>query len=136
MIRGMSDHPRFGPAGVPLAFKELNRPVFEVPKYLRDEGLCAFEYQAIRWGTKPQINKEIVEKLGSNAREHEVWLTVHGSYFLNFCGKPVTIEASKNHLIACATAANWMGAQLIVFHLGYYMKQSPKEAMELCVSVK
>jgi deoxyribonuclease-4 len=129
----MADRPRFGPAGVPLAFKELNRPVFEVPKYLRDEGLDAFEYQAVRWGTKPQMNKEIAEKLGVNAREHDVWLTVHGSYFLNFCGKPETIEASKNRLIACATAANWMGAQLVVFHPGYYMKRSPKEAMELCV---
>jgi len=133
VIRRMADRPRFGPAGVPLAFKELNRPVFEVPKYLRDEGLDAFEYQAVHWGTKPQMNKEIAKKLGVNAREHDVWLTVHGSYFLNFCGKPETIEASKNRLIACATAANWMGAQLIVFHPGYYMKQSPKEAMELCV---
>ena len=53
----MADRPRFGPAGVPLAFKELNRPVFEVPKYLRDEGLDAFEYQAVHWGTKPQMNK-------------------------------------------------------------------------------
>lgn len=84
----MADRPRFGPAGVPLAFKALNRPVFEVPKYLRDEGLDAFEYQAVRWGTKPQMNKEIAEKLGVKAREHDVWLTVHGSYFLNFCGKP------------------------------------------------
>ncbi len=129
----MVDRPRFGPAGVPLAFKELNRSVFEFPKYLRDEGLDAFEYQAVRWGTKPQMKKEIAEKLGVNAREHDVWLTVHGSYFLNFCGKIETIEASKNRLIACATAANWMDAHLVVFHPGFYVKQLPKDAMELCV---
>jgi deoxyribonuclease-4 len=129
----MADRPRFGPAGVPLAFRELNRPVFEFPKYLRDEGLDAFEYQAVRWGTKPQMNREIAEKLGAKAREHDVWLTVHSSYFVNFCGKIETIEASKNRLIACTTAANWMDAHLVVFHPGFYVNQSPKEAVELCV---
>jgi hypothetical protein len=43
----MADHPRFGPAGIPLAFDVLKRPVEDVPEYLRNEGL-AFEYQAVR----------------------------------------------------------------------------------------
>ncbi|NIR86786.1 TIM barrel protein [Candidatus Bathyarchaeota archaeon] len=129
----MADRPRFGPAGVPSAFKELKLPVDEFPKYLRDEELDAFEYQAVRWGAKPQMKRESAEKLGANAREHDVWLTVHGSYFINFCGKVETIEASKNRLIACATAADWMGAHLVVFHPGFYGKRSPKEALELCV---
>jgi len=103
----MADRPRFGPAGVPLAFKELNRPVFEFPKYLRDEGLDASEYQAVRWGTKPQMKKEIAEKLGVNAREHDVWLTVHGSYFLNFCGKIETIEARTDCLHVQQPPTGW-----------------------------
>lgn len=129
----MADRPRFGPAGVSPAFKELKLPVDEFPKYLRDEGLDAFEYQAVRWGAKPQMKREVAEKLGANAREHDVWLTVHGSYFINFCGNVETIEASKNRLIACATAADWMGAHLVVFHPGFYGKRPPKEALELCV---
>ena len=129
----MADRPRFGPAGVSPAFKELKLPVDEFPKYLRDEGLDAFEYQAVRWGAKPQMKREVAEKLGANAREHDVWLTVHGSYFINFCGNAETIEASKNRLIACATAADWMGAHLVGFHPGFYGKRPPKEALELCV---
>ncbi len=39
----MADPPRFGPAGVPSVFKALKDPVFEVPKYLQDERLDAFE---------------------------------------------------------------------------------------------
>jgi len=43
------------------------------------------------------------------------------------------IEASKNRLIACATAADWMGAHLVVFHPGFYGKKCPEEALELCI---
>lgn len=129
----MADRPRFGPAGVPSGFKMLKRPVFEVPKYLHDEGLDAFEYQAVRWGPKPQMKKDAAEKLGINAKQHDVWLTVHGSYFVNFCGDEETIMKSKERLLACARAADWMSAHVVVFHPGFYGKRSPQEALELCV---
>lgn len=129
----MADRPRFGPAGVPSAFRALKSPVSEVPKYLHDEGLDAFEYQAVRWGPKPQMKRDIAEKLGVNAKKNDVWLTVHGSYFINFCGDDETIEKSKKRLIACATAADWMGAHVVVFHPGFYGKKSPQEALERCV---
>jgi len=129
----MADRPRFGPAGVPPAFKDLKRPVFEFPRYLHDEGLNAFEYQAVRWGAKPQMKREDAEALGANAKKHDVWLSVHGSYFINLCGERETIEASKHRLIACATAANWMDAHVVVFHPGFYGKRTTREALELCV---
>ena len=129
----MADRPRFGPAGVPSGFKVLKRTVFEVPRYLHDEGLDAFEYQAVRWGPKPQMKKDAAEKLGINAKQHDVWLTVHGSYFVNFCGDEETIMKSKERLLACATAADWMDAHVVVFHPGFYGKRSPQDALELCV---
>jgi deoxyribonuclease-4 len=129
----MADRPRFGPAGIPSGFKALKDPVFEIPKYLQDEGLDAFEYQAVRWGPKPQMKKKIAEKLGINAKKHDVWLTIHGSYFVNLCGDETTIEKSKSRLIACARVADWMGAHLVVFHPGFYGKRPPEEALELCV---
>jgi len=106
----MADCPRFGPAGISLGFKALKHPVEDVPEYLHNERLNAFEYQSVRWGPKPQMKKENAEKLGITAKEHEVRLLVHGSYFVNFCGDPLTVEASKRRLISCITAADWMGA--------------------------
>ena len=129
----MADRPRFGPAGVPSGFKVLKNPVFEVPRYLHDEGLDAFEYQAVRWGPKPQMKKDAAEKLGINAKQHDVWLTVHGSYFVNFCGDEETIMKSKERLLACVRAADWMDAHVVVFHPGFYGKRSPQESLELCV---
>jgi len=129
----MADRLRFGPAGVPLAFRVMKATLADVPRLLTDKGLDAFEYQAVRWGAKPQIRKEKAEQLGLKAEEQDVWLSLHGSYFINFCGKREIIEASKNRLIACATAAEWMKAHVVVFHPGFYGKKQPKEAFKDCL---
>lgn len=129
----MADRPRFGPAGVPPGFKALKATLMDVPRLLREEGLDAFEYQAVRWGVKPQIKREDSEKFGLKAKENDVLLSLHASYFINFCGDKETIEASKARLVACATAAQWMQAQTVVFHPGFYGKKTPKEAFAGCL---
>ena len=128
----MADRPRFGPAGVPQAFRERKAALADVPRLLREEGLDAFEYQAVRWGAKPQIRRERAGELSVRAEENDVWLTLHGSYFINFCGKREVVEASKNRLIACATAAEWMKAHVVVFHPGFYGKRTPQEVLKDC----
>jgi len=129
----MADRPRFGPAGMPLGFKVLKQPVAEVPKYLRDEGLDSFEYQMVRWGPMPQIRQEMAEQLGKNAVENDVWLTAHGSYFVNLtASQKEVLEASKKRLLACVTGANWMNAHIVVFHPGSYAGRPPKEVYLTC----
>jgi len=128
----MADRPRFGPAGVPAAFREKKAVLADVPKLLHDEGLDAFEYPAVRWGAKPQIKRENAKELSLKAGENDIWLSLHGSYFMNFCGEKEVVEASKNRLIACATAAEWMKAHVVVFHPGFYGKRTSKEALEDC----
>jgi len=130
----MSDHPRFGPAGVPPLFRVLGARLSDVPGLLREEGLDAFEYQAVRWGQKPQMKQEDAEKLGFEARENDVLLSLHGSYYVNLCGKKEVVEASKRRLIACATAADWMGAYVVVFHMGFYGRVEKSYAFRNCVN--
>ena len=129
----MADRPRFGPAGVPPAFRAMKATLADVPRLLREEGLDAFEYQAVRWGAKPQMKKEDAEKLGFKAKENDVLLSIHGSYFINFCGDKEIIEASKQRLIACTTAAEWMNAYVVVFHPGFYGKKTRKEVFRSCL---
>jgi deoxyribonuclease-4 len=129
----MADHPRFGPAGVPPSFRFIKAALADVPRLLQEEGLDAFEYEAVRWGKKPQIKKEDAEEFGSAAMENDVWLSVHGSYFINFCGRKEILEASKQRLIACVTAAKWMNASVVVFHPGFYGENSPKQALKACL---
>jgi deoxyribonuclease-4 len=129
----MADRPRFGPAGVPPSFRARKAGLTDVPRLLMEEGLDAFEYQAVRWGAKPQIKREEAEKLGREAEKFDVLLSLHGSYFINFCGDKEVIEASKQRLIACATAAEWMKSYIVVFHPGFYGKNPPKDVLKNCV---
>jgi deoxyribonuclease-4 len=116
----MADRPRFGPAGVPPFFRIVGAQLSDVPRLLREEGLDAFEYEAVRWGQKPQIKQVDAENLRDQAERNDVLLSLHGSYFINLCGEKEIVEASKRRLIACATAAHWMGAYVVVFHAGFY----------------
>ncbi len=129
----MADRPRFGPAGVPPIFRMMKASLADVPKLLRVEGLDAIEYQAVRWGKQPQIKREDAERFGLEAEENDVWLSLHGSYFINFCGEKGVVEASKKRLIACLTAAEWMGAHVVVFHAGYYGGKPQGQAYKDCV---
>jgi deoxyribonuclease-4 len=129
----MADHPRFGPAGVPHIFRILGAQSFDVPRLLREEELDAFEYQAVRWGQKPQMKREDAERLGAEARKNDVWVSMHGSYYVNLCGKKEVVEASKRRLVACATAAQWMGAYVVVFHMGFYGRFEKSYAFKNCV---
>jgi deoxyribonuclease-4 len=130
----MADRTRFGPAGVPHLFKVLRARLPDVPGLLREENLDAFEYQAVRWGQKPQMKQEDAESLGAEARKNDVLLSLHGSYYVNLCGKKEVAEASKKRLVACATAANWMGAYVVVFHAGFYGRLEKSYAFRTCVN--
>ena len=129
----MADRPRFGPAGVPPFFRTLGAELSDVPVLLREEGLDAFEYQASRWGQTPQMKQQAAEQLGSEAKRNDVVLSVHGSYFVNLAGEKEVVEASKRRLIACARAAQWMSAYVVVFHPGYYGASGRKKAFRDCL---
>jgi len=123
----LADRPRFGPAGKPPRFKG---PMAEVPRFLHDEGLSALEYQAVR-GVR--ISQKDANALGSVAKESDVWLSLHGPYFINLSGEKATVEASEQRIIDSLKAASWMGAHQVVFHPGYYGARSAKEALDMCI---
>lgn len=130
----MSEHTRFGPAGVPPMFRLIGATMFDVPRLLHEESLDAFEYQASRWGTKPQIKQLDAQRLGEEAKRNDVKLSMHGSYFINLSGKKDVVEASKERILAAATAADWMNAYVVVFHTGFYGKFEKEYALKTCIS--
>jgi deoxyribonuclease-4 len=79
------------------------------------------------------MKQEDAEKLGAEARKNDVKLSLHGSYYVNLSGKKDVVEASKRRLIACATAADWMGAYVMVFHTGFYGRFEKDFAFKTCL---
>ncbi|MDR2707718.1 MAG: TIM barrel protein [Nitrososphaerota archaeon] len=130
----MAEQTRFGTAGVPPTFRLLKAKMHDVPSLLREAGLDAFEYQAVRWGAQSQITQKDAEKLGDEAKKHDIHLSMHGSYFINLAGKDDVVAASKERLIAGAIAADWMGAHVLVFHTGFYGKLEKSYAFKTCLN--
>ncbi|MCX8161700.1 MAG: TIM barrel protein [Candidatus Bathyarchaeota archaeon] len=120
---------RFGPAGKPIGF---SGDIAEIPRYLNGEGLDAFEYQAVRWGGKPQIARSKAESLKKEAERYRVKLTMHASYFINLSGREDVVRSSIERLKAALTAASWMAACIVVFHPGYYGDKSRRDAIDTC----
>jgi deoxyribonuclease-4 len=114
-------------------FRLLGASTVDTPRLLCEEGLDAFEYQAVRWGPKPQIKETDARRLGEEAKKNDVKLSMHGSYFINLAGKPEVVDASKRRLIACATGAEWLGAGVMVFHTGFYGLFEKDYALKSCI---
>ncbi len=131
----MTNQTRFGPAGVPPVFRMMGAKLPDVPKLLKEEELNAFEYAAVRWGQVPQIKREDAEKLALEAKRNDISVSIHASYFINLFGEPQIVEASKERLIACATAAKWIDASVVVFHPGYYGKNGKTEILQKAIKI-
>jgi len=112
---------RFGPAGLgPVRDAEF------VLEDLAKKGLKACEI-AFTYGAYIK-NKEDALKIGKKARELDIELSIHGSYFINLNASEKTkLEASKNRIIEACKVGEWLGAKCIVFHPGFYGKDE-KEA--------
>jgi len=124
----MADRVRFGPAGNPLDFKG---PTIEVPIYIKEEGLDAYEYQGVR-GVR--IKEDAARELGKNAKENDVYVTLHGPYYINLASdKKETFRKSKERLLESMRTAMWMGARKVIFHPGYYGEKSSDEALKMCI---
>ncbi len=79
------------------------------------------------------MKQESAEQLGLEAKKNDVQLSLHGSYYVNLAGTKEVVEASKRRLIACATAASWMRATVVAFHLGYYGASGKAKGFKDCV---
>lgn len=125
----MADKIRIGPAGNPMEYSGHSTGA---PKFVREEGLNAYEYQGTR-GVR--IGEENAKKLGKNAKEHDIWVTIHGQYWINFASqKDETIEKSKDRLFKAARIGALMNGQQVVFHPAYYSDRSDKEALNLAIN--
>ena len=119
---------RFGPAGKPI---DLKGDILRAPAFLREIGLDAMEYEAVRG---VNIGKEKALKLGQLARENGVLLSLHAPYYVNLSSdKKTTIQASIRRVYEALRASEWMGSYAVVVHPGYYLKYTREQALKLVI---
>ena len=120
---------RFGASGASDSFyaEKKQRSSLEMPQWLRERGLNAFEYQC---GHGVRIGLETAAKLGALAREHDVLLSLHAPYYINLSGAdPEKLAKTKNYLLDSLRAAQAMQAVTVVFHPGSAAKIERREAL-------
>jgi len=121
---------RFGPGGNSDSFyEEGQKSTLDVPRWLFDRGLNAYEYQCTR-GVR--ITQAFAQALKVQAERFDIALSIHAPYYINLSGTdPVLLEKSRHHLVKSLQAAKWMGATRVVFHPGSASKLPRSEALLL-----
>ncbi|MGI6065660.1 MAG: TIM barrel protein [Bacillota bacterium] len=120
---------RFGPAGNSDSFyAEGRKTTLDVPRWLHERGLNAYEYQCTR-GVR--ITQAFANALRVQAERFHIALSIHAPYYINLASPdPTIMESSKKHILKSLQAARWMGADRVVMHPGSVSKLQRNEAMK------
>lgn len=119
----------FGPAGSSEAFSKSHKSSTEMPEYLSEMGLDAFEYQC---GQGVRVSDSVAAVLKEKAEKFGITLSLHSPYFISLSGiEPEKRDKSIDYILQSAAAAQKMGAKRIVIHSGSCSKISREEALSL-----
>jgi len=113
---------KFGPAGMgPI------KEVEETFERYHKKGISACE---IPFTYAVYIKKiEDAIRVKRAAKKFGIKLTVHAPYWINLNSEDEEkIEGSKKRILNSCRAAHWLGAKRVIFHPGFYGKDSKKEA--------
>lgn len=115
-----------GTGGVPISSSE--RSTISGIKQIAKLGLNAMEVEFVR-GVKMSIN--MAREVGEVAKKFDVKLSVHAPYFVNLCSSDEKkVNDSKRRILESIERAYHMGANIVVFHPGFYGKLGEEEAYE------
>ncbi len=120
----------FGTAGNPDSFyAEGGKTSLEMPQWLSEKGLDAYEYQC---GRGVKISADAANHLGENARLHRIKLSIHAPYFTNISSTDgEKIDNSIRYIMQTVEAAKNMNAERVVIHMGSAIDITRRAAMDI-----
>ena len=115
---------KFGPAGLGPV-KDAVQRLEEYHKLGLRACEIAFTYSIyIKPGEAPAIREK--------AKELGIKLSIHAPYFVNLnSDEREKIEASKKRILDCCEIGELLGAEIVVFHAGFYGKEPREKAYEV-----
>lgn len=117
----------FGTVGTPSSTPDSPGGSIGAIRYLAGEKLFAFE---IGWVRSVRVSEKTARKIGEEASEHGVKLSVHAPYYINLNADDEEWPKSRQRLMDAAQAGNWAGATDIIFHPGSYFEQDPEQVLK------
>ena len=119
----------FGPAGSSEDFHSKHKFSWEMPGYLADMGLNAFEYQC---GQGVRVNDKTAQRLKEESNRLGIRLSLHSPYFISLSSvEEQKRDKSIEYILQSCDAAMRMGADRIVIHSGSCSKMTREEALAL-----
>lgn len=118
----------FGISGLPIGDGSQKFTYRSGIEYLSSIGLDAMELPFVRSVNITSKNRDTIlnEKLS-----RKFYLSAHGSYYINLNADEIEKqEQSKERIIKGADALRSVEGRSLIFHPGYYLKDSPQEAFE------
>lgn len=119
----------FGPAGSSEDFLKKYKSSKDMPAYLEQLGLDAFEYQC---GQGVRVTDASAAALNSEAQKHGIKLSLHSPYFISLSSvEEQKRDKSIDYILQSCRAAQKIGADRIVIHSGSCSKMTREYALEL-----
>ncbi|MCI9031242.1 MAG: TIM barrel protein [Clostridia bacterium] len=106
---------RIGPAGNSASFYASgHKKTVEEPEWLHSIGLTAFEYS---FGRGITMSDETAQSLGSEALKHDIAVSVHAPYYINFANpSDDMILKSIDYVVRSVQKVKLMNGNRVVFH--------------------
>ena len=121
---------RFGPSGNGASFYESGRKSsIEVPEYLHNMGLNAYEYSFTRG---VNVGEKTAHNIAEEARKYDIEITAHAPYYINFANPSDEMaEKSYKYVLDSLKALKNLGGTRLVIHSATQGKMTREEALEL-----
>lgn len=120
----------FGPSGCGDEFyNEGYKDIFQVPKWLKEKGLDAYEYS---FGHGYQMSSQTAQKAGELFKEHNIKLSLHAPFYINFANPDeVMYQKTQGYLYTGIKFLRAFGADKLVFHSASCGKLARQDALKL-----
>ena len=115
----------FGISGIPMGHRKMTYQ--EGLDYLGEIGLDAMELPFVR---RVNVTDKNREEIIAKREKNNLYLSAHGSYFINLNAVEEKRVASKDRIIKGAEALKSVGGRSLVFHAGYYLKDSREDTLK------
>jgi len=119
---------KFGPSGFCDDFMEKYSSTEEMPKWLIENNLTAYE---LSFTNGIRLSDDTAQKFGTLFKNVGIEVSVHAPYFINFANPDeIAIEKSNGYIIQSLNKMKLLGAKKLVFHPGSLMKMDRETAFK------
>lgn len=111
----------FGPSGKSESFYDKYKDTKDIPKWLTENGLTAYEYPFTKLLT---IGQRKAEEMGAEVLKYGIQLSLHAPYSISLSDFDEDItRRSIEDIFKAMLICKWMCGDRVVFHLGSISKE-------------